>query len=400
MAKARLGETADPVREGADRIADYLCRHAPGGIEEIYSEENSRGLFLGVKGDQEQRYLLTDLNGGGVPPDLTNDSLDDQRSYSVEELLDLNLPSPPPFIEELLHEGETIVIAGRQKVGKSRLTQQMALCLAAGQAFLGMRVPKPASVLMIDLENRPAPLAQRFRAMGGDPAGRTRLHVWCARSLDATLPDASPEGVVLLRKLVEQVRPDVLVIDTWRLWLGGDENDAREIVEGLKKLASVRVNLPHLAIVIVHHVRKERFEFPRRLLQDPSLWADAVSGHHALSSHVDACYGLERQMEDGEDPLIVFGGIARNTQPQTLILDEDDSLRFTVAANEDAALKVMTKAQQEIWKAIGQLPRFRFTQAVTAAKTTNKKAVSAALKIAESHGLLRREGEMYVRAGG
>jgi hypothetical protein len=62
------------------------------------------------------------------------------------------------------------------------------------------------------------------------------------------------------------------------------------------------------------------------LLPDPSLWADEVSGHHALMSHVDACFGLERDFES-EEPLIVFGGIARNALPSTLILDEDDSVQ-------------------------------------------------------------------------
>jgi RecA-family ATPase len=189
----------------------------------------------------------------------------------------------------------------------------MALCLATGEPFLGMRVPKPVKVLMIDLENRPAPLSSRFKSMGGDPCAR--LHVWCARSLDSVLPDSGEEGLAFLRRLVETVRPDVLIIDPWRLWLGGDENDAREIVRGLRALASVRANSPGLAIVIVHHVRKEKFDTPRKLLADPSLWADAVSGHHALMSHVDACYGLERQVDDDENSLIVFGGIARNLEP-------------------------------------------------------------------------------------
>ena len=137
----------------------------------------------------------------------------------------------------------------------------------------------------------------------------------CAQSLDSILPDASSDGAERLRALVDEVAPDVLIIDPWRLWLGRDENDARDIVNGLKVLSSIRRCQPRLGIVIVHHVRKEKFDSPKRLLQDPSLWADAVSGHHALMSHVDASFGLERQNDENENALIVFGGIARNALP-------------------------------------------------------------------------------------
>jgi hypothetical protein len=60
----------------------------------------------------------------------------------------------------------------------------------------------------------------------------------------------------------------------------------------------------------------------------------------------------------------------------------------------------MTKAQREAWAKTKTLPKkFGFNQAVAAAKTTNRKAVSAALKIAVSHGLLVRDNDSYIRVG-
>jgi hemin uptake protein HemP len=44
------------------------------------------------------------------------------------------------------------------------------------------------------------------------------------------------------------------------------------------------------------------------------------------------------------------------------------------------------------------LRRFTFTKLAEKAGTTNKKAVSKALDIAESHGLLRRDGKLYIVA--
>jgi hypothetical protein len=389
-------EFCNPLRDGAEKIAQFLEQASGPGIESVYCEQNSKGLFVSVSGERERRYQLAELDASNQNSDRQSPN-GAERTLTLEQLLQLNLASPPTVIDGLIHEGETVVVAGRQKVGKSRLTQQMALCLANGEPFLGMNVPRARRVFMVDLENGLGSLSQRFRAMGGARGGDRLLSVWCAQSLDSVLPDASPDGAERLCALVDDVTPDVLIIDPWRLWLGKDENNAVDIVAGLKILASIRRHHPRIVIVIVHHVRKEKFESPKRLLSDPSLWADAVSGHHALMSHVDACFGLERQSDDGENALIVFGGIARNALPSTLILDEDDSLRFKVAANEDAALKVMTKAQREIWNKIKGLRQFGFNQAVTAAKTTNKKAVSATLKTAVSHGLVLKNGDSYVR---
>jgi hypothetical protein len=104
--------------------------------------------------------------------------------------------------------------------------------------------------------------------------------------------NATEEGVARLQSMIKKTGADVLIIDPWRLWLGADENDAEAVVQGLRALAGLRESRPALTIIIIHHVRKGRSDFPRKLLADPNLWVESVSGHHALPSHVDACYGL------------------------------------------------------------------------------------------------------------
>src|SRR5436309_208815 len=87
-------------------------------------------------------------------------------TYSLADLRALNLPPPVPVVEGLLNEGETILLVGRPKVGKSRLTQQLTLDLARAQPFLGhYRIPKACRVLVIDLENRPAGVKARLAGM-------------------------------------------------------------------------------------------------------------------------------------------------------------------------------------------------------------------------------------------
>jgi hypothetical protein len=135
----------------------------------------------------------------------------------------------------------------------------------------------------------------------------------------------------------------------------------------------------------------------------PRQWAESVSGHHALSSHVDACFGLERQRDDDGEESIAFGGIARNTEPRTILLeDNEDTLRFEVRQGEAVLETILTPKQREIWKTAAKMKQFGFNELVTrAGATNNRKAVSSTLKKADGQGLLTRSDKGYiVKSGG
>jgi len=315
--------------------------------------------------------------------------------YSFEELKALPLNKPEPVIENLIFEGETVLIAGRPKVGKTRLVLQMALSIGRGADFLGMKLPRPKRVLIVALEDRLWAIQDRLLRMSAT-CQAPGCFVWCVDSLSADSVDSTKEGIKKLAGYVERYGIEVLIIDPWRLWLGKDENNAEEVVRGLRALSSLRESRRHLTIIIVPHVRKEKFESPRKLLADPRLWVESVSGHHALISHVDSCYGLERQREEDGEEWIVFGGIARNTDPRTVLLEDDEeTLRFEVCRKEAALQAVLTKVEKGIWESATKLNRFSFNELVTEAKTNNRKAVSATLRKAEAHVFLKRVGELY-----
>ena len=319
--------------------------------------------------------------------------------YSYAKLQSLQIASPAPVIEGFLYEAGTQVLAGRGKVGKSRLIQQASHSIVAGTEFLGMRVPKKRNVLIVDLENGIRTVRERLTSMAGPAETGNGLFVYCANTISDQTIDCSPDGIRRLRAMIALVRAEVLIIDPWRLFLGRDENNAEEVVRGLKMLSTLRESHPLLATLIVHHVRKERFENPRRLVSDARLWTDSVSGHHALASHVDGCWGLERERDDSGEELIVFGGVARNTEPRTILLEDDEhTLRFNVRRNEDALNLPLSKAEASIWGAAVRLGRFSYSKLVTEAKTKNKKAVSSAIKKAMSQGLLARDGTDYIIA--
>lgn len=175
-------------------------------------------------------------------------------------------------------------------------------------------------------------------------------------------------------------------------------------MRGLKIVSGLRSIRPNLAIVIVHHTRKQQQgENQPRLRIDPSGWVEGASGHYAFIGHLDSCFGLERETTREGHELIVFGGVARNAGPRTLLLDEDrDTLAFSLLTDEERIEQLFTPVEFGLWASIRHLEeQFSFGEVVNLTQTKNRKAVASMLRKATNMRLLDRpeSGAGYRRAG-
>jgi RecA-family ATPase len=190
--------------------------------------------------------------------------------YTLAQLRTAHFPEPLPIVEGLLNEGETILLVGRPKVGKSRLTQQMTLDLSRGRPFLGhFPIPRARRTALLDLENRPNVVRARFASMSLPDASDELVSICAAETLAEDSVNASPSGMKLLETFLKHANAEVLTVDTWRLFAGGDENDAAVVVAALKALSTIRQSRPQLGTILVHHLRKERTNGRVRLREDP-----------------------------------------------------------------------------------------------------------------------------------
>ena len=316
--------------------------------------------------------------------------------YSLAELRELSVPAPVPVIGDLLNEGETVLLVGRPKVGKSLLTLQMAISLSRGEDFLGKLVPRQRGVLLIDLENRASVIKERFVRMAG-PLRDTdsKINIYAPETLaDCSVSLSTEDGFNKLDVLLTDTQAELVVIDTWRLLLGPkDENKSEVVVEGLRQLSQLRRSRPHLSIMIVHHLRKQNAEMAAKLKDDPYSWVENVSGHHALVGHVDRCYGIEREFGSDGGELVVFGGVARNAASTCMILEADEeTLAFRVANTRDALCSLLTGTEREFYEKALKLGSFTFTELRNECGR-NKKAVASLLTKAVAQGVLARPSD-------
>lgn len=320
------------------------------------------------------------------------------RIWSLDELRSANLDPPTPIVEDLIAEGECIALIGKPKAGKSRMVLQLALSVSRGETFLGHAVPTPRTVLIFDLENRAHRVRHRLAKMANASAADERMHICAPDTLCDVETLCTANGVKALAQLASDVKPDLLIIDNWRLMLGGDENKTEVVVRGLRALSSLRKLSPKLAIVVVHHTRKSQGPDPPLLRIDASAWVENASGHSAFVAHLDACFGIEREIDrKSHDELVVFGGVSRSSVARTLLLSEDpETLRFNTAEDEDVVQKLLTDKELSAWVAVRDLQKFTFSDAVQRAATKNRKMVASMLRKLTSMNVLRKDSTGYI----
>jgi len=177
-------------------------------------------------------------------------------------------------------EGLGLLVA-TPKLGKSTLTLQIAVAVAGGGAFWGEDVPA-AKVLMIDLDTNERRLRRKL-----EQAGVTSLPTgMLLYSTDW------PRGIFGVNQIAETIDADpairLVVIDTlqrFRDSSSGKQNAYAADYEALAPLQHLCRDRPGLAIICVHHKRKQAGDDP----------IDSINGSAAIAGAADAIWIMSRK---------------------------------------------------------------------------------------------------------
>ena len=192
------------------------------------------------------------------------------------------------IVPQYLAEGCTI-LAGRPKVGKSWLTLDIGLAVAAGSAVLGSKVEQAGDVLCLALEDNERRLKSRIQKIVGPFAE------WPERFQYATQwPRADEGGLDQIYAWIDAASdPRLVVVDVLARFRSPHSRSTAQYdadyaaVQNLQAIASEK----NVAIIIVHHLRKSASD-----AGDPF---DKVSGTLGLSGGADTVMVLDRDAGAG-----------------------------------------------------------------------------------------------------
>lgn len=164
------------------------------------------------------------------------------------------------LIDPLLSPGTITQVVGYNGHGKSVTTYGMVWCLAVGIPYGPFDILSPHRVLYLDYEtpiNTFMDRADDFAKMFGHP--RDNLAMWSMAAVAARKGEdmslASQDGITAVFKLLEQVQPSVVVIDTVRSAFPSLDERSPEAWAHVNALAKAIRNAG-VAVILIHHRNK------------------------------------------------------------------------------------------------------------------------------------------------
>jgi hypothetical protein len=263
-----------------------------------------------------------------------------QRTYwTAVDLLAADLPPLVFAVDGIVPEGAALLV-GSPKVGKSWCALGIAHAVASGGRALGTVPVDPGDVLYLALEDGPRRLRDRLRSILGDEPAPDRL------AFLTEAPKVNDEGgglVDLLDRWADDVdTPRLVVVDVLAKVKPPADGRANAYqadyaaLEPLQQWATRR----RVAVLIVHHTRKQRDDDPLA----------TVSGTHGLAGAADAVLVLTRSRTAADAVLAITG---RDLTERELALTFDAELG-TWRVQGDAARYATTPERRAVLDLLDQ----------------------------------------------
>ena len=238
--------------------------------------------------------------------------------YHAADLYGKTIERPPVIVQGMIPAGLT-VLAGAPKRGKSWLALMLALCVSAGEPFLGAQTTQ-GDVLYLDLESKQYRVQSRLSKL---IVGRAPEALYITHESDR-LEAGLVEQLAMWCDDVEH--PVLIIIDTMGRVKGGAkrgenayEGDTR-ILGDLQKFALQR----NLAVVCIHHLKKD----PGGNID----WFERISGSMGITGACDSVLGLVGKRGEENSTLNVS---SRDFENAELIIGFKDGRWSLKSTNSD-----------------------------------------------------------------
>jgi len=188
--------------------------------------------------------------------------MDSLEPQPLSALLAKQFPPDMFWLEpNILPKGGIMLFGGQAKIGKSFIALELIRALASGTSpfdYPLLQVPKAAKVLLIEQELGEYGLQKRIKTLFPPSVmSACNDNLWYL-SMVPELKLDEVRGYDKLRKIVDKVKPNILVLDPISKMHNYEEQSNSQIGELLSKLSKLRKEFRELGLSIImsHHFGK------------------------------------------------------------------------------------------------------------------------------------------------
>ncbi|MBS0167344.1 MAG: AAA family ATPase [Nitrospira sp.] len=240
-----------------------------------------------------------------------------KRLVSFDSIMRDPLPPIDWLVESLIPNGTRTVVFGEFGSMKSWTLLDLALHIAAGRKWLDtFDIPQARSVLYIDEEMPEHELRRRVKRLGeGLELRDVSIPFRATSHLGVRFHEDQVERL-LLELHTEGFDPDIILVETLRRVLNGNENDATDVGEFWHSVAPILV--AKKTLIVAHHMKK-----PSLQKHEPNR--HRASGSTDILAGADMAYAITRH----QDHLTIScekNRVAPEIKPFSvqLVVDEND----------------------------------------------------------------------------
>jgi len=170
--------------------------------------------------------------------------------FTLRELYAEEFPETEWLVEKLIPLGMMGAITGESSSYKTFITQALAQAVATGELFLGHFPITKGKVLVVDEENNKRIINGRFKAM--DVVAHDNISFLARNGLQLD----NPVHFATLQRVIAEIKPTLLVLDSLVRFHSKDENSATEMRTVMKKIGELAVK--GCTVIFIHHHKKEQ----------------------------------------------------------------------------------------------------------------------------------------------
>jgi len=265
-----------------------LAEDRPGVVRTLHPVHTAG---LGESVDDRPPPTDADLPGAAVSRPVPDDPF--AKAWAADQLMAAHFPPPRWAVPGLIPEGLSI-LAGAPKAGKSWLSLNLALGVAAGTRVLGEIDVDPGPVLYLALEDTPRRLQNRMGKILGDqpaPPDLTLLTEF------PTLPAGGADAIH--GWLTQHPTARLVVIDVFAKLRGATPHGMNPYDADYAAMGRAKRLADHhgVAVVLVHHLRK----------MGADDFTAELSGTNGVAGAADTIMALKRPRGEADGVLHITG---------------------------------------------------------------------------------------------